>query len=262
MLPVALTIAGSDPSGGAGIQADLKTFHVHRVYGQAAVTLLTVQNTRGVSEVSPVSAELVAAQVRALLDDMPPAAAKTGALPSPEVVEAVAALFAPGPCPLVVDPVLRATSGKAFSRDDLAHAYRTLLAPRATLLTPNALEAEQLTGIAVRDATSAERAGEALLRAGVRAVLVKGGHLAGEPIDLLLAQDGTREVYRARRVDTPHTHGTGCTYAAAITARLAMGVPLVEAIAKARAWLAAVMDAPLGLGTLRGPLNHFVVPEP
>lgn len=259
--PIALSIAGSDPSGGAGIQADLKTFHAHGIYGEAVVTLLTVQNSEGVRRVEPVAPELIAAQLRAVLEDIPPHAIKTGALPSALAAQAIANELHDRPIPLVVDPILRPTAGVAFAQDDLARAYLDTLAPIAALLTPNAVEASLLSGIEVRDEGSAVRAAERLLATGCGAILIKGGHLAGEPCDVLLTHK-EREVFRAARVDTRHTHGTGCTYAAAITARLARGRSLASAVGGARAWLSRVMAQPLGLGRGHGPLNHLVPVDP
>ena len=258
MIPVALTIAGSDPSGGAGIQADLKTFQAHGVYGEAVIALLTVQNTHGVREVSPVSERLIAAQLEALWGDISPLAAKTGALPSAEAMRVVADAFRGRACPLVVDPVFAPTEGQAFGGPDALEAFRKWLLPVAALITPNALEATQLTGIEVRDVDSAFAAAQALVQAGTQAVLVKGGHLEGEPTDVLLAEDGTEMVLRAPRIATRHLHGTGCTYSAAITSELALGRDLPSAVRRAKTWLARVLESPLHLGKGRGPLNHFV----
>jgi hydroxymethylpyrimidine/phosphomethylpyrimidine kinase len=258
--PIALTIAGSDPSGAAGIQADLKTFHRFGAYGQAVISLLTVQNGRGVFEVEPVRSELVVAQLVALLDELPPQAIKTGALASAGTMRAIAEQLRERGLPLIVDPVLRPTVGAPFSSDDMARAYLEVLAPSALLLTPNAVEATQLSGIEVVDERSATAAAEHLLRYGMRAVLVKGGHLTGEPVDVLVTAAGERFAYRSVRVETPHTRGTGCTYAAAITALLARGLALPDAVSEARAWLARVLATPLSFDSPRGPLNHFIPP--
>jgi hydroxymethylpyrimidine/phosphomethylpyrimidine kinase len=231
------------------------------VYGEAVVTLHTVQNSLGVSHVEAVAPELLRAQLLALFDDMPPRAVKTGAFASRAAIAAVAELLsAQGPraAPLVVDPILRASSGHAFARDDLARAFLELLAPLATLLTPNTIEAGILTGLEITDVTAAERAARALLASGAQGVLVKGGHLPGEPVDVLVSATGESWKLPAPRVDTRHTHGTGCTYSAAICARLAQGEPLERAVHGAKAWLVRVLAAPLGLGRGRGPLNHLV----
>src|SRR5271170_2308470 len=182
---VALTIAGSDASGGAGVQADLKTFHQFGVYGEAAITLITVQNTRGVQRVECLAPELVADQIRAVLSDIPPAAAKTGALGNRAIIEAVAALARDFPFPLVVDPVLVSKNGTALLAPDGVQALATFLLPNAFLLTPNLEEASILTGAEVSDVAGMRRAAQNLAAQGPRAVLVKGGHLGGDAIDIL-----------------------------------------------------------------------------
>jgi hydroxymethylpyrimidine/phosphomethylpyrimidine kinase len=263
MIPVALTIAGSDPSGGAGIQADLKTFHAHGVFGQAAIALLTVQNSQGVQSITPVEAPVIAAQIAALWSDIPPQAAKTGALPSGAAVRAIAEAFRGRDCPLVIDPVLAPTRGDSFADADLIEHLRHDLLPLSTLITPNIPEARALTGIDVHDVASAMRAAEALIARGAHGVLIKGGHLPGDPLDVLLVADGTEMVLASPRLRTQHTHGTGCTYSAAITAELALGRDLPSAVRRAKVWLTRVLESPLGLGRGRGPLNHFVaVREP
>jgi hydroxymethylpyrimidine/phosphomethylpyrimidine kinase len=255
MTPVALTIAGSDPSGGAGIQADLKTFHQHRVYGEAVVTLLTVQNTRGVTRVECLDPVLVAEQIAAVLSDIPPGAAKTGALGNAGVVEAVAASI--GATPLVVDPVMISKHGAALIDEDAAAALKTLLLPRALLLTPNLHEAAALTGIEVVTKEAMIEAGLRLLDYGPVAVLIKGGHLDGRAADVLVTRDSITW-FDGDRVSTPHTHGTGCTYSAAITARLASGEALVDAVRGAKAFIAEAIRTNPGLGHGHGPVNHFV----
>lgn len=256
-IPVALTIAGSDPSGGAGIQADLKTFHQHGVYGTSVITLLTVQNTRTVSRVEVMSAELVSEQLRALLDDVPPAAAKTGALGSVEVVQMVAEAAADFAFPLVVDPVMISKHGARLIDDEAAFAARDLLFRHATLVTPNIHEASFLCGFEVKDRITARDAAHALLALGPKAVLIKGGHLSGDDAVDLLFLDDRPTVLSAERVDSPHTHGTGCTYSAAITAKLAQGLPLLEAVSEAKGWLTeAIRNAP-GIGHGIGPVDHL-----
>lgn len=257
MTPVALTIAGSDPSGGAGIQADLKTFHQHGVYGTTAITLLTVQNTLGVTRVEGIRPELVRAQIQAVLDDVPPAAAKTGALGTASVVRAVA-VSAPGfGFPLVVDPVMISKHGAPLLDEEAARALRDELLPCAALVTPNAPEASALTGIAVVDLPSAREAAFALVALGARASLVKGGHLAGaQAVDVLVAEGVAHEL-AAPRVSTRHTHGTGCTYAAAIVARLARGEALLDAVQGAKRWLTQALAHPPGVGRGVGPVGHL-----
>jgi hydroxymethylpyrimidine/phosphomethylpyrimidine kinase len=252
---VALTIAGSDPSGGAGIQADLKTFHQFGVYGEAAVTLITVQNTLGVERVECLPPDLVSAQIRAVIDDIRPQAAKTGALGNAEVVEAVAALAANFDFPLVVDPVLSGTQGARLASENTLRAICELLVPRAYLLTPNLAEASALAGFPVEDANEMRKAAERLVALGANAVLVKGGHLADRAADVLLVGDVWHEV-SAARIETVHTHGTGCTYSAAITAGLALGNTLPVAVARAKAFVTEAIRTNPGLGRGAGPLNH------
>ncbi len=252
---VALTIAGSDPSGGAGVQADLKTFHQFGVYGEAVITLLTVQNTLGVSRVECLPPELVVGEIRAVLEDIPPAAAKTGALGNRGIVEAVARLAASFGFPLLVDPVMISKHGAALIAEDAREALTRLLLPLATLVTPNLAEAAALTGLAVQSLEDMRRAAEKILRMGAKAVLVKGGHLPGSATDVLL--DGRRRhEFPAAHIDTPHTHGTGCTYSAAITAGLARGVPLEEAVRRAKLYITEAIRTAPGLGHGAGPVNH------
>jgi hydroxymethylpyrimidine/phosphomethylpyrimidine kinase len=255
MPPIALTIAGSDPSGGAGIQADLKTFHQFGAYGEAVVTLITVQNTRRVSRVVVLPPDLVLEQLAAVLEDIPPQAAKTGALGSAEVVEAVARAAEAFAFPLVVDPVMISKHGLPLLPESAARAVREALAPRAALLTPNLPEAEALTGIAIRGLEEMHRAAESIFGMGARAVLIKGGHLEGEAIDLLYDGSGFH-LLPAPRVETPHTHGTGCTYSAAITAGLAAGVELHDAVLRAKAFITEAIRTNPGLGHGCGPVNH------
>ena len=252
---VALTIAGSDPSGGAGIQADLKTFHQFGVYGAAAITLITVQNTTRVDRVECLDPSLVIEQVRAVLDDIPPQAAKTGALGNRAIVEAVAEAAASFDFPLVVDPVMISKHGAPLVAGDARDAIRSLLAPRAALITPNLAEAAALSGIPVVDLSDMRRAAEAITKMGARAVLVKGGHLSGCAIDVLFA-DGAFHEFTAPRIETRHTHGTGCTYSAAITALLASGVPLLDAVDRAKRFITRAIQTNPGLGSGCGPVNH------
>ncbi len=252
-LPVALTIAGSDPSGGAGLQADLKTFHQFGVYGEAAVTLITVQNTVSLLRVETLSPDLVLEQIRAVLTDIPPTAAKTGALGHAAVIEAVAEAAKEFQFPLVVDPILLATRGARLG--DVA-SYKELIA-RAYLLTPNLDEASALVGFPVNDRDSMHRAAEQLAAMGAKNVLIKGGHLAGDALDLLYMEGGVVQEFSAARIDTPHTHGTGCTYSAAITAELSKGTGLMQAVSLAKIFVTEAIRSNPGLGHGSGPLNHF-----
>jgi hydroxymethylpyrimidine/phosphomethylpyrimidine kinase len=254
--PIALTIAGSDPSGGAGIQADLKTFHQHGVYGTAVVTLLTAQNTRGVARVEVLDPALVLAQLEVLLDDLSPQAAKTGALGSAAIVTAIGQRARRFEFPLVVDPVMVSKHGAPLLSDDAREAIVRELLPVATLVTPNAHEAAVLVGEPVRTLAEARRAARALVELGAHAALVKGGHLDGPPVDVLATASETLEI-PAERIETLHTHGTGCTYSAAITASLAQGLALEEAVRRAKAWLTEALRRAPGIGHGVGPVDHF-----
>ena len=252
-----LTIAGSDSSGGAGIQADIKAVTMLGGFAATAITAITVQNTLGVHGVHPLPLDVIEAQARAVLDDIGADALKTGMLGSVEVVETVAGLIDyAGGVPAVVDPVMIAKGGSPLLEDHAVEAVRRLMVPRAALLTPNAPEAETLTGIAVVDLDGQRRAGEALLAMGARAVLMKGGHVSGPTvIDLLMTAD-SETVLEAERVDTRHTHGTGCTLASACAAGLALGRPLEVAVAEAWAYVAEAIRRAPGLGSGHGPLDH------
>lgn len=251
--PVALSIAGSDPSGGAGLQADLKTFHEFEVYGEAVVTLITVQNTRGITRVETLRPELVIEQLRAVIQDIPPGAAKTGAIGNSAVIQAIAAEAQHFPFPLVVDPVMFGKHGA-----QLAEPGQLSFAPlirTAYLLTPNLHEASVLAGFPVEDLDSMRRAAEKLTELGAANVLVKGGHLRGPAVDILyMPGRGFRE-FPAARVETIHTHGTGCTYSAAITAELAKQTELELAVERAKQFVTHAIQTNPGLGGGSGPLN-------
>jgi hydroxymethylpyrimidine/phosphomethylpyrimidine kinase len=252
----ALTISGSDPSGGAGIQADLKTFQQFGVYGQAAIALLTVQNTLGVSRVVMMEPELVEAQIRAVLDDIPPHAAKLGALGNAAMVRMIATLSTEFSFPLVVDPVMISKHGARLVASDADEAYRLELLPRTFLLTPNLHEASVLTGTEVDSQRAMRHAAQQIAEMGCRHVLIKGGHLPGDPIDLLYTEGSFHEFVSAR-VDTQHTHGTGCTYSAAITAELARGRTVIEAVQIAKDFISSAIRTNPGLGQGTGPVNFF-----
>ena len=255
--PVALTIAGSDSGGGAGIQADLKTFAAHGVYGLSAVTAVTAQNTVAVTGVQEIEPELVSSQIATVVSDFPVGAAKTGMLSSAAIIRAVAKAIDDHELRVVVDPVMVAKSGDRLLQPDAVDALREDLLPRATLLTPNLPEAADLTGLRIAGEDEMRAAGEKLLELGARAVLVKGGHLDGDAVvDLFL--DGSRVVLlRSHRIHTRATHGTGCTLSAAVAANLALGRTLAEAVKRAREYLRTAMlrAAPLGEG--HGPLGHL-----
>lgn len=258
-IPIALTIAGSDPGGGAGIQADLKTFHQFKVFGTSVITALTAQNTVGVFGVHAVPVEFVHAELTALADDLPPAAMKSGMLATRELVETVATwVGGRAGVPYVLDPVMVSTSGHRLLDTDAESAVKRRLVPLATIVTPNLDEAEILVGHPVRDLAAMERAGAALLSLGAKAALIKGGHLAGSSLVDLLVTPAAAVRYERPRIDTTSTHGTGCTLSAAIAAGLAQGRPLERAVPDALDYVARAIAAAPGLGSGHGPLNHFV----
>ena len=255
MQATALTIAGSDPSGGAGFQADLKTFHQFGVYGMSVVTLLSVQNTQGVSSVDPVAPSYVKRQLGALMEDIPPDAAKTGALGTAEIIDVIAAWAREVSFPLVVDPVMVSTHGASLASDEARRALVEQLLPLTYLVTPNLHEAALLAGIEVGDLASMEQAARRIAGLGCGAVWVTGGLLEGEAVDLLFHED-TIETFSAHHIDSRHTHGTGCTVSAAITAGLAKGVPLREAVLRAKRYITRAIETAPGLGRGYGPVNH------
>jgi len=254
----ALTIAGSDSSGGAGIQADLKTFAAHGVYGLSAITAVTAQNTLGVTAIETLSADLVTAQIEAVVSDLGADAVKTGMLANAAIVEAVAAAVEDLEIPLlVVDPVMIAKSGDRLLDDEAVGAMKSELLRRAFLVTPNIPEAETLIGMTIRGADECREAARRIVGLGAAAVVIKGGHLpTADIVDLLY--DGRRFVeFRTERIPGTSTHGTGCTFAAAVPAHLALGHPLEEAIPQAQAYVGdAIRHAP-GLGRGHGPMDHF-----
>ena len=258
--PKLLSIAGSDPSGGAGVQADLKTFAAFGAYGMAAITALTVQSTRGVLKVAPVSAALVAAQTDAIFEDIAVDAVKIGMLARPSTARAVAAsLKRSGARNIVLDPVLSASRGANLSAAGLPRAILEHLAPLATLITPNLTEAAILTGTPIaRNVQDMEAQARALVAVGAKAALVKGGHLDGAPADALHSQGATR-VFYGERVETRNTHGTGCALSSAVACLLARGLDLEAAIIEAKRWLTQALSAgaKVRLGAGAGPPDHL-----
>ena len=269
---IALTIAGSDSGGAAGIQADLKTFHQFGVFGTTAITAVTAQNTLGVAAWQALPAALVARQIDALAEDLRPAAIKSGMLGSREIVETVAERIGHHRLTTyVLDPVMVATSGDTLMEDPVGAEHvvplqiARRLVPLAMLVTPNLNEAEILVGTEVRTPDQMEQAGRALIAMGARAALVKGGHLA-DPATIVdvLVHEGSARRFTHARIDTTSTHGTGCTLSAAITAGLALGRPLEQAVTDALDFVHRAIAAAPGLGSNRGhgPLNHFVPAPP
>jgi hydroxymethylpyrimidine/phosphomethylpyrimidine kinase len=262
-MKIALTIAGSDSGGGAGIQADLKTFQQFGVFGTSVIVALTAQNTRGVRAVESVPESMVSDQLTAIAEDLPPDALKTGMLAEAGLVRLVAkAIRENGWQPLVVDPVMVATSGHRLLTTEAEDVIRESLVPLAALVTPNLDEAAMLTGRVVYDVPTMERAAYTLIRFGAGAALVKGGHLQGDMVtDVLVTREGVRRFSRPR-LDTPSTHGTGCTLSAAITAGLALGRPLETAVADALDFVHRAIARAPGLGGGHGPLDHTVTAPP
>jgi hydroxymethylpyrimidine/phosphomethylpyrimidine kinase len=251
-----LIIAGSDSGGGAGVQADIKTVTALGGYAATAITAITVQNTLGVTAVHPVPLDIVAAQARAVLSDIGADVIKTGMLGDAATVELVAGLIAEAGVPAVVDPVMVAKGGASLLADSAVAALRERLVPRAALLTPNAPEAAALTGLAVETTDDLRRAGEALLAIGAKAVLMKGGHIAGERVvDILMTAEG-ETAFEGERIESRHTHGTGCTLASACATGLAQGLPLAVAVARAWDYVHEAMLRAPGLGAGHGPLDH------
>src|SRR5467141_1381733 len=260
---IALTIAGSDSGGAAGIQADLKTFHLFGVFGTTAITAVTAQNTTGVRAWQALPAKLVAQQIDAVADDLFPAAVKSGMLGAAEIVETVAERIANRRLPnYVLDPVMVATSGDRLLDRDAERVIVRRLVPLATLVTPNLDEAAVLVEAGVRTPDEMERAGRALVQLGAKAALVKGGHLAGEEVVDVLVANGTVRRFTRPRLETTSTHGTGCTLSAAVAAGLALGRPLERAVEDALDFVHRAIAAAPGLGRGHGPLNHFVPAPP
>jgi len=255
---IALTIAGSDSGGGAGIQADLKTFQQFGVFGTSVIVAVTAQNTRAVTAVHPIPADVVAQQMAALADDLPPDAFKTGMLATAELVNVVAAGIERHGFPhYVLDPVMIASSGARLLAHQAESAVTRRLIPLAAVITPNVDEAAILTGRTLRTVEDMEDAGKSLLRMGARAALVKGGHLTGPTVtDVLVTPDGTRR-FPHPRIETTSTHGTGCTVSAAIAAGLALGRSVEQAVADALEFVHRAIATAPGLGSGHGPLNHF-----
>jgi hydroxymethylpyrimidine/phosphomethylpyrimidine kinase len=253
--PRVLTVAGSDAGGGAGIQADLKTMLTLGVHGMSVVTAVTAQNSLGVQGYWELPVEAVRAQFHSVVDDIGVDAVKTGMLASAPLVEAVAALLADVDVPVVVDPVGVSKHGDPLLARDAVGTLRTLLLPRATVVTPNLYEVEQLTGVKVTGQNTMREAAEAVLAHGPRWALIKGGHLEGEAADLLF--DGHQEHwFRAERQDNRHTHGTGCTLASAVASFLSMGNEPPQAVAAAKEYITGAIRAGFPLGSGIGPVDH------
>ncbi len=260
-----LTIGGSDSGGGAGIQADIKTITALGGYTMTAITAVTVQNTTGVKAIHEVPAEIVGQQIRVVLDDLGADAIKTGMLHSPAIIKEVVACFDElgVTTPLVLDPVMVAKGGASLLEEAAVKAMKSKLIPRAALITPNIPEAEALTGLRIETQADQLRAGEALLALGARAALIKGGHMDGDRVnDVLVARDGSHQTFSSPRIDSKHTHGTGCTLASAIATFLAQGRSVQDAVARAHSYVREAIRTAPGFGHGHGPLNHVhTLPE-
>src|SRR6478735_12434877 len=257
-MPTALTIAGSDSGGGAGIQADLKTFAAHGVYGTSAITALTAQNTVGVQGVHEVPSDFVALQIESVVGDLGCDAVKTGMLASAQIVEAVAAAVESLELPnLVVDPVMIAKSGDRLLDEEAVHAVRWTLLRLARVVTPNIPEAEVLARMPITSVDDMREAARRIAKLKPSAVVMKGGHLAGPEVVDILFEDGEFHEWVGPRIEGPNTHGTGCTFAAAIAAHLARGASLVDAVPAAKAYVEGAMRHGIARGNGHRPLNHF-----
>ncbi|GAB6060744.1 bifunctional hydroxymethylpyrimidine kinase/phosphomethylpyrimidine kinase [Desulfonatronum parangueonense] len=256
--PCILTIAGSDSSGGAGIQADLKTFTVLRCYGASVLTAITAQNTQGVQDIAPLSEGFVARQLQSVLEDLPVAAAKTGMLFSAPLIRILAEQLAAKTFPLVVDPVCVSKSGHSLLLPEAVETLKTILLPLADLVTPNRPEAELLTGLNIAGEEDVPRALELLLNLGCKAVLLKGGHFEGEKlVDWLAVRGRPIRKFEHARLRSKHTHGTGCTLSAAIAAGLGQGLEMAQAVEQAVDYLHAAIRTAYPMGRGVGPVNHL-----
>ena len=256
-IPKAMTIAGSDSGGGAGIQADLKTFAALGVYGTSVLTAVTAQNTVAVTAIHEVPNEMIAAQIEAVFTDIGADAVKTGMLASSSIIECVASQLELHSVPwLVVDPVMVAKSGDPLLREDAIQTLRSRLVPQASVITPNIPEAEALTGSRITTEAEVRQAAETIIAMGAKSVVVKGGHREGPAIDLFY--DGCRfREFSAPRIDTANTHGTGCTFASAIAAGLARNMSVLEAVELAKDFVTEAIRGSFPIGQGHGPLNHF-----
>ncbi|WP_332649892.1 bifunctional hydroxymethylpyrimidine kinase/phosphomethylpyrimidine kinase [Lysinibacillus sp. 54212] len=259
---IVMTVAGSDSGGGAGIQADLKTFQELGVFGTTAITALTAQNTLGVNGIFPTTPQFVQDQMRTVFEDMPVRAVKTGMLFSAEIIEKVADFLADQSVQLVIDPVMIAKGGASLLQQQAMDALKTKLLPIATVLTPNIPEAEEITGLRIETEEDIKKAAQAILQLGVSCVVMKGGHLSGkDAIDTVFFNDGTSFTMTSERIQTRQTHGTGCTFSAACTAFLGRGLSVREAIIEAKKFVQLAISNPLNIGNGHGPTNHFAYKE-
>lgn len=259
MVKVALTIAGSDSGGGAGIQADLKTFQELGVFGTSAITAVTAQNTHGVMAIQAIDTDIVTAQINAIVEDFEVNAAKTGMLFSADIIQAVAVAIQDRGISLVIDPVMIAKGGASLLKEEAVQALKTVLIPLATVVTPNIPEAEVLTRIEIKTDADIKKAAAHIISLGADAVIIKGGHRSDAPFaeDFFLATTGESFSVRTPWINTKDTHGTGCTYAAALTAFLAEGKTLNDAVVAAKSYIHSAIEDGLQIGGGHGPTNHW-----
>ncbi|MGL5757043.1 MAG: bifunctional hydroxymethylpyrimidine kinase/phosphomethylpyrimidine kinase [Paraclostridium sp.] len=252
-----LTIAGSDSSGGAGIQADLKTFSAIGTYGMSVITAITAQNTHGVFLVEDLSKEIIKKQIEVVFDDIPPKAVKIGMVSSPEIIKTIVdTLSTYKPKYLVVDPVMISKSGYSLLKAEAKDNLIKYLIPKAYIITPNTLEAEEITGIKINNLDDMKLVGKKILELGPDYVLMKGGHLDGDAIDILIGKD-VFKIYKSERLNRKNTHGTGCTLSSAITAYLALGYDIVEAVSNAKEYITDAIRHSFDIGGGVGPVHHF-----
>lgn len=262
-MDVVMTIAGSDSGGGAGIQADLKTFQELKVFGTSVITALTAQNTCGVQGIYPTTPEFVAQQMTSVFEDFHVKALKTGMLFSAEIIEIVARILRLQDVQIVVDPVMIAKGGAALLQDEAVQALNSKLLPLATILTPNIPEAEVISCSRIQNEQDIHQAAKRILKLGVKCVVMKGGHLeeADTATDTVFIEDGSTFSMQTRRINTQHTHGTGCTFSSAITAFLGRGYSIQDAIVEAKKFVQLAIEHPLNIGHGHGPTNHFAYQE-
>jgi len=256
---IVTTIAGSDSGGGAGIQADLKTFQELNVFGTSVITALTAQNTLGVSDVLPIEVSFVEKQLKALIEDFSISAIKTGMLFSSEIIQSIAHILAEVNIPLIVDPVMIAKGGESLLQQEAIEALRNYLLPLTTIVTPNIPEAETLSGRKINSIADIKEVAQILLQTGVQCVVIKGGHLEDKcyATDYVFFQDGRSFSMQSTRIATTNTHGTGCTFSAALTAFLGLGLPIEKAIEEAKKFIQLAITHDLSIGNGHGPTNHF-----
>lgn len=254
---IALTIAGTDPSGGAGAMADLKSFHSCGVYGMAAVTSIVAQNSMGVQHIHNLEASWLEEQLASVFNDEMPHALKTGMIPTPEMMEVIASYLQKIDIPYVIDPVMVAKSGDSLMDQKVRNRLKETLLPYADVATPNVPEAEEIAGVTIDSVEKIHQVGRFFIHdIGSKGVIIKGGHLEGDAIDHLFTQEGHYE-FKSERFATQHTHGTGCTFSAVITAELAKGKSVYDAVAKAKKYISLAIQHTPEIGKGRGPVNHF-----